>query len=141
MWSHVLRMVYSIFFPFHSKPGKHANVLVHLCWVVLFHLYQGMCMWKAKSTSIGSGTTIVESQSTKPGSDSHSPDVGPGNSFRNFRFDTAAILQAMEAGFSAWCSKLVCILYGWVTISSALPNIINHPDANLVAIPDVYYLC
>lgn len=43
---------------------------------------------------------ILESQLTKPTPDSQPPDTGPGRSFRNFRFDTAAILQAMEAGFS-----------------------------------------
>ncbi|XP_039002227.1 mRNA-decapping enzyme subunit 2-like [Hibiscus syriacus] len=30
-----------------------------------------------------------------------SMDTGPGKSFRNFRFDSAAILRALEAGFSA----------------------------------------
>jgi mRNA-decapping enzyme subunit 2 len=44
---------------------------------------------------------IMESHLNKPGSDAHPPDMGPGKSFRNFRFDTAAILQAMESGFSA----------------------------------------
>ncbi|KAF2318520.1 hypothetical protein GH714_008555 [Hevea brasiliensis] len=64
---------------------------------------KGMCVWKAKNTSIGSGTstTIVDTQSTKPGTDAHPPDAGPGKSFRNFRFDTAGILRAMEAGFSS----------------------------------------
>lgn len=64
---------------------------------------QGMCVWKAKNTSIGSSTStaVVETQSAKPGTDAHPPDAGPGKSFRNFRFDTAGILRAMEAGFSA----------------------------------------
>lgn len=56
-------------------------------------------MWKAKNNSIGSNTLSLESQLTKFASDSQPPDTGPGKSFRNFRFDTAAILQAMEAGF------------------------------------------
>lgn len=43
----------------------------------------------------------METQSTKPEADIHPPDVGPGKSFRNFRFDTSSILQAMETGFSA----------------------------------------
>ncbi|KAL3579328.1 hypothetical protein D5086_020832 [Populus alba] len=59
------------------------------------------CVWKAKNTSLGSGTVITESHLTKPVFDAHPPDMGPGKSFRNFRFDTAAILQAMESGFSA----------------------------------------
>jgi mRNA-decapping enzyme subunit 2 len=44
---------------------------------------------------------ITESHLTKPVFDAHPLDMGPGKSFRNFRFDTAAILQAMESGFSA----------------------------------------
>jgi len=58
-------------------------------------------VWKAKHGSIGSSSTVMDSQSSKPESDSHAPDVGPGKSFRNFRFDTASILQAMEASFSS----------------------------------------
>ncbi|EEF29632.1 conserved hypothetical protein [Ricinus communis] len=61
---------------------------------------KGMCMWKAKNTSIGSGTQIMEARSMKAGTDSHPPDTGPGKSFRSFRFDIGGILQAMEAGFS-----------------------------------------
>ncbi|KAL9323929.1 hypothetical protein ACSQ67_008786 [Phaseolus vulgaris] len=68
---------------------------------------KGICVWKAKHNSIGSSSTVIDSQSakpessTKPESDSHAPDVGPGKSFRNFRFDTASILQAMEASFTS----------------------------------------
>lgn len=58
-------------------------------------------MWKAKNCSIGSNSMIVESQSTKFASDANPPDTCPGKSFRNFRFDTAAVLGALEAGFSA----------------------------------------
>lgn len=58
-------------------------------------------MWRAKNSSIGSSNMIMESQPTKPEPDVHPPNIGPGKSFRNFRFDTASILQAMEAGFSA----------------------------------------
>ncbi|XP_050210748.1 mRNA-decapping enzyme subunit 2 [Mercurialis annua] len=61
---------------------------------------KGVCVWKAKHTSIGSSTQIMEVRSTKPVTDIHPPDTGPGKSFRSFRFDTAGILQAMEAGFS-----------------------------------------
>ncbi|KAL3581417.1 hypothetical protein D5086_015749 [Populus alba] len=62
---------------------------------------KAMCVWKARNNSIGSSTVIMESHLNKPGSDAHPPDMGPGKSFRNFRFDTAAILRAMESGFSA----------------------------------------
>ncbi|XP_065871579.1 mRNA-decapping enzyme subunit 2 [Euphorbia lathyris] len=57
---------------------------------------KAMCVWKAKNTSIGN----TETQSTKPVPEIHPPDTGPGKSFRKFRFDTAGILQAMDAGFS-----------------------------------------
>ncbi|OMO87055.1 hypothetical protein CCACVL1_09288 [Corchorus capsularis] len=62
---------------------------------------KGICMWKAKNSSIGNNSVIVESQSIKPASDANPPDNGPGKSFRNFRFDTGAILRAMESSFSA----------------------------------------
>jgi len=66
-----------------------------------FNFCQATSVWKAKNTSLGSGTVITESHLTKPVFDAHPLDMGPGKSFRNFRFDTAAILQAMESGFSA----------------------------------------
>ncbi|XP_022765360.1 mRNA-decapping enzyme subunit 2-like isoform X1 [Durio zibethinus] len=62
---------------------------------------KGICVWKAKNSSIGSNSIILESQSKKLPSDTNPPDNGPGKSFRNFRFDTAAILRALEGGFSA----------------------------------------
>lgn len=45
----------------------------------------------------------IDNPPAKPESDSHSHslDAGPGKSFRNFKFDTASILQAMEAAFSS----------------------------------------
>ncbi|KAL4324830.1 hypothetical protein GQ457_11G008890 [Hibiscus cannabinus] len=61
----------------------------------------GICVWKAKNSSTGSNSMTVESQSTKYTSNANSIDTGPGKSFRNFRFDSAAILRALEAGFSA----------------------------------------
>ncbi|KAL5122839.1 mRNA-decapping enzyme subunit 2 [Glycine soja] len=64
-------------------------------------LYKGICVWKAKPGSIGSSSTVMDIQPTKPEPDSHTPDLGPGKSFRNFRFDTASILQAMETSFSS----------------------------------------
>ncbi|KAK8638826.1 hypothetical protein V6N13_137235 [Hibiscus sabdariffa] len=57
----------------------------------------GICVWKANNSSTGSNS----SPSTKFTSNANSIDTGPGKSFRNFRFDSAAILRALEAGFSA----------------------------------------
>ncbi|KAK8987134.1 hypothetical protein V6N11_055447 [Hibiscus sabdariffa] len=68
---------------------------------------KGISIWKAKNTSIVSKPTIVESQSHKLPSDAKPPDTGPGKSFRNFRFDTAAILRALEA---SWPQSVV---YSW----------------------------
>ncbi|GMJ11962.1 TRIDENT, decapping 2, INCREASED TRANSGENE SILENCING 1 [Hibiscus trionum] len=62
---------------------------------------KGICVWKGKNSSTWSNSMTVESQSTKFTSDANSTDTGPGKSFRNFRFDSAAILRALEAGFSA----------------------------------------
>ncbi|KAM7267674.1 hypothetical protein ACFE04_009840 [Oxalis oulophora] len=63
---------------------------------------KGTSVWKAKNSSTGSSNTvIVETQSSKPVPESRPPNVGPGSSFRNFRFDTVAIVRALEAGFSA----------------------------------------
>ncbi|KAK8476902.1 hypothetical protein V6N11_055055 [Hibiscus sabdariffa] len=56
-----------------------------------------ICVWKANNSSTGSNS----SPSTKFTSNANSIDTGPGKSFRNFRFDSAAILRALEAGFSA----------------------------------------
>ncbi|KAL3819978.1 hypothetical protein ACJIZ3_005883 [Penstemon smallii] len=59
---------------------------------------KGISVWKAKNTSIGSIST-AESQPSKAAAVA---DVrsGPGTSFRNFHFDTAPILQAVESAFS-----------------------------------------
>ncbi|KAA8539316.1 hypothetical protein F0562_026008 [Nyssa sinensis] len=62
---------------------------------------KGISMWKAKNNSTGSSSALTESQLTKPGVDAHPSDTGPGKSFRNFRFDTASILQAMDTAFCA----------------------------------------
>ncbi|GFZ14769.1 decapping 2 [Actinidia rufa] len=62
---------------------------------------KGISVWKAKNSSIGSNSTITESQPTKPVVDARSSDMGPGASFRNFRFDANLILQAMEIAFSS----------------------------------------
>ncbi|XP_008377576.3 mRNA-decapping enzyme subunit 2-like isoform X2 [Malus sylvestris] len=61
---------------------------------------KGISVWNAKSSSIGSSSPmIVESQSTKPEPEVRPSETGPGESFRNFRFDVAPILQAIDAGF------------------------------------------
>ncbi|GMI80615.1 TRIDENT, decapping 2, INCREASED TRANSGENE SILENCING 1 [Hibiscus trionum] len=62
---------------------------------------KGVSIWKAKNTSIGSSSVVVESQSNKLPSEAKPPDTGPGKSFRNFKFDTAAILRALEGSFSS----------------------------------------
>ncbi|XP_031379542.1 mRNA-decapping enzyme subunit 2 [Punica granatum] len=62
---------------------------------------KAMCVWKAKTGSTGSSSTMItETQLTRAMSESRPPDTAPGKSFRNFRFDTTAIVRAMEAGFS-----------------------------------------
>ncbi|RXI09131.1 hypothetical protein DVH24_023275 [Malus domestica] len=60
---------------------------------------KGISVWNTKSSSIGSSTMMVESQPTKPEPEVRPPDTGAGNSFRNFRFDVAPVLQAIDAGF------------------------------------------
>ncbi|XP_038992162.1 mRNA-decapping enzyme subunit 2-like [Hibiscus syriacus] len=62
---------------------------------------KGVSIWKAKNTSVGSNSMIGESQSNKLPSEAKPPDTGPGKSFRNFKFDTAAILRALEGSFSS----------------------------------------
>ncbi|RYQ87063.1 hypothetical protein Ahy_B09g094550 isoform C [Arachis hypogaea] len=62
---------------------------------------KGICVWKAKHSSTGSSSTFMDSQPTKPENESQNLDIGPGRSFRNFRFDTSSILQAMETAFSS----------------------------------------
>ncbi|PSS33391.1 MRNA-decapping enzyme subunit like [Actinidia chinensis var. chinensis] len=62
---------------------------------------KGISVWKAKNSSIGSNPMITESQPAKPVVDARSSDTGPGTSFRNFRFDTTMIFQAMETAFSS----------------------------------------
>jgi len=54
-------------------------------------------VWKAKNSS--SGGAPVENPVARAGSDVQHVDNRPGRSFRNFRFDTASILQSMEASF------------------------------------------
>ncbi|XP_022139266.1 mRNA-decapping enzyme subunit 2-like [Momordica charantia] len=55
---------------------------------------KGVTMWKVKNSSMSSSSMVLDNQSSKSDSD-------PGKSFRNFKFDTASILQAMEGAFAA----------------------------------------
>ncbi|XP_042477076.1 mRNA-decapping enzyme subunit 2-like [Macadamia integrifolia] len=65
-------------------------------------LCKGTCVWKAKNSSTG-GTAVggtTENQSTRPGSETLLSDLGPGRSFRSFKFNYPSILRAMEAAFA-----------------------------------------
>ncbi|CAK9317036.1 unnamed protein product [Citrullus colocynthis] len=55
---------------------------------------KGVTMWKVKNTSMSNSSIIFDSQPIKLDSD-------PGRSLRNFKFDAASILQAMESAFAA----------------------------------------
>ncbi|CAH9141851.1 unnamed protein product [Cuscuta epithymum] len=60
---------------------------------------KGSSVWRAKSSSAGS-SRVAECQSSKPAIIDEKPyDTGPGRSFRNFQFDIAPILQAIDAAF------------------------------------------
>lgn len=59
-----------------------------------FAFHSGVTMWKVKNTSMSNSSIIFDSQPIKLDSD-------PGRSLRNFKFDTASILQAMESAFAA----------------------------------------
>lgn len=61
---------------------------------------KGVTVWKAKTSSSGSSSSFIEPQPPKVTADTRSSDVGPGRSFRNFRFDTTSILRAMESAFA-----------------------------------------
>ncbi|ONK63943.1 uncharacterized protein A4U43_C07F20510 [Asparagus officinalis] len=60
---------------------------------------RGTCVWKAKNNS--GGGTSSENALQRVGSEPQTVDIGPGKSFRNFRFDTPRILQAMESAFAS----------------------------------------
>ncbi|KAI4370660.1 hypothetical protein MLD38_018985 [Melastoma candidum] len=62
---------------------------------------KGISVWKAKSSTMGSGTVVTESQPSRSLSSSYGnpANPSPGKSFRNFKFDAAAILRAMETAF------------------------------------------
>ncbi|VAI62620.1 unnamed protein product [Triticum turgidum subsp. durum] len=55
-------------------------------------------VWKAKNPS-GVFVPVENPVITRAGSDAQHVDNRPGKSFRSFRFDTASILQSMEASF------------------------------------------
>ncbi|KGN52271.1 mRNA-decapping enzyme subunit 2 [Cucumis sativus] len=55
---------------------------------------KGFTMWKVKNTSMSNSSIIFDNQPIKLDSD-------PGRSLRNFKFDTASILHAMESAFAA----------------------------------------
>ncbi|KAG8390620.1 hypothetical protein BUALT_Bualt01G0102400 [Buddleja alternifolia] len=59
---------------------------------------KGISLWRAKNGSSGSSSTTVEIQTSKAVVGVHPPPV---RSFLNFRFDTAPILQALDAAFSS----------------------------------------
>ncbi|KAL8538596.1 hypothetical protein ACS0TY_000567 [Phlomoides rotata] len=61
---------------------------------------RGVTVWKAKTSSSGGSSTAAESQPSKTVADVHPPEARPSRSFRNFRFDTAPILQAVDSAFS-----------------------------------------
>ncbi|XP_020240901.1 mRNA-decapping enzyme subunit 2-like [Asparagus officinalis] len=60
---------------------------------------RGTSVWKVKDSS-GSGTSM-QNALQRVGSEPQIIDLGPGKSFRNFRFDTIKILQSMEVAFAA----------------------------------------
>lgn len=99
------------------------DFLVCLIFLIQLHVL-GFSVWKAKNSSLGSSSTSVDNQHTKPISEPHvaetvpSPvdETGPGKSFRNFSFNTGSIIQAMESVFSSWI-PMVRILEGCCILS------------------------
>ncbi|KAL3523469.1 hypothetical protein ACH5RR_016303 [Cinchona calisaya] len=61
---------------------------------------KGISVWKAKNSSTGSSSAVMENRVIKPTADARLSDTGPGRSFRNFRFDTTSIFNAMDATFT-----------------------------------------
>lgn len=127
-------------------------------WAASFHMWVrwwaccvfclGICVWKAKTNSVGnSSTMIVESQTTKPEPVVYPPDTGPGRSFRNFRFDVRPILQALEAVFSSWRPKFFlwsCSGSGsWVSLHhfTCIIKHIDHPSPALGIAKTGVYVC
>ncbi|XP_073047574.1 mRNA-decapping enzyme subunit 2-like [Primulina eburnea] len=56
---------------------------------------KGITVWKAK------GSSTVENQPNKAVADMNPSDSRPGRSFRNFKFDTGPIFQAIDTAFSS----------------------------------------
>ncbi|XP_042001551.1 mRNA-decapping enzyme subunit 2-like [Salvia splendens] len=60
---------------------------------------KGLIVWKARNSSGGSSTT--DSQMSRTVADVYPYEARPSRSFRNFRFDTGPILQAVDSAFSS----------------------------------------
>ena len=75
------------------KEFSVSAALINIVWNLI-----GTCVWKAKNSS-GGGTT-TDNTLRIVGSEPQNVDVGPGKSFRNFRFDTASIIRAADAAFA-----------------------------------------
>lgn len=96
-----------------TSPMKNLGRKIHFVlpeWHLFYFLllfWLGACVWKAKNGS--GGSTGNENPSNRPGSESQLTDAGPGKSFRNFKFDSAYILQAMEAAFANWNAGLISV--------------------------------
>ncbi|KAG8380488.1 hypothetical protein BUALT_Bualt06G0020600 [Buddleja alternifolia] len=61
---------------------------------------KGISLWKAKNSSTGNTSIIAVSKPSKAVADVRPADAFLGRSFRNFRFDTGPIMQALESAFS-----------------------------------------
>ncbi|KAI7740730.1 hypothetical protein M8C21_026824, partial [Ambrosia artemisiifolia] len=100
-----------------TSPIRNSDQLLACCpspvdsrpLVPLFWWQEAMSLWKAKgSSSSGNNLVMTETPSTSnlasvsvPVSNSNnSLNKGPGQSFRNFQFDSGPILQAIETAFS-----------------------------------------
>ncbi|KAJ4908430.1 mRNA-decapping enzyme subunit 2 [Raphanus sativus] len=57
---------------------------------------RALSVWNAKTSSGGGNGTTTESYNKKP----EEQDTIPGNTYRSFKFNISAILQALEPGFS-----------------------------------------
>lgn len=89
------RVIYRLFRPY---TNQSTEFYVPTDWV-LFQALAGTSVWKAKNNADGGMPS--DNAPLRLGSEPQKSDNGPGKSFRNFKFDTASILQAMEAAFAA----------------------------------------
>lgn len=71
------------------------------CFLFSFLSLGMLCVWKAKTSSSGSSSTVIatESQPSHSAAEACPVDTSPGKSLRNFRFDKAAIHKASESAF------------------------------------------